>query len=529
MTERTLISGGLVVDGTGRPGQIGDVLVDDGVIVGVGRWPDGHLEAQSVDAAGMVVAPGFIDLHTHADYSILAFPDAASALRQGVTTVAVGNCGGGIAPIGDSHDIRPVAFAYQPEWGVETDWRTFPEYIDRLGGLGVNVAAIVPHGALRNSVLGINARPATSAELDAMAAALDDALDAGAVGMSTGLQYRPGCWAPASEIRRLVEIVGSHGRMYATHMRDRSERYADAIRESLEAVYDTDAHLQLSHVAPRPNARHPVIVEAYELMAAVSASGRRFGVDTFPEPWGPGLLVDLFPSELMDGDTSQVLARLRDSSVRAEMEAHIDAGSSFLARVAGYDDIYLSWVPERPDLVGACLGTVADPSQGLGAFCCDVLLEAGERLRQVGIRHIYADEAALRDVLAFGFCSVASDGIVTSGEDAAAPLLWSASTYGFTARLFEHYVRGAPLLSLEEAVRRLTSLPASALGLADRGTLAVGARADLVVFDPSRIHDRSSPEEMARHPAGISAVIVNGSIAVDSEGLTGVRAGRLAT
>jgi N-acyl-D-aspartate/D-glutamate deacylase len=259
-------------------------------------------------------------------------------------------------------------------------------------------------------------------------------------------------------------------------------------------------------------------------MSEAAAMGR-FGVDTFPERWGPGLLVDLFPTELMEGDTAQVLERLSEGATRAEMEAYIDAGSSFLAKVAGYDEIFLSWVPGRPDLVGASVGNAGS----VGAFCCDVLAEAGDRLREVGIRHIYAAERAIDDVLGLSFCTVASDGIVTAGEGASCPLPWSASTYGFTARLLEHHVRGRQLLTVVEAVRRLTALPAAALGLADRGVVATGQRADLVIFDADQIHDRSTPTDMARHPVGIDRVIVNGAIAVDSNGITGVRAGRLVT
>lgn len=521
MTDRLLLQGGVVVDGTGRPGRPADVLVENGTIVEVGG-PSTDGDALVIDATDRVIAPGFIDLHTHADYSVLAFPAADSALRQGVTTIAIGNCGGGVAPISRAYDFRPVSFAYRPEWGVDTSWRAFPDYLTRLGGLGVNVAAMVPHGALRNAVMGMEPRPATAPELDTMGGLLDEAMEAGAVGMSTGLQYRPGSWAPPAEIRRLVEVVGSHDGIYATHMRDRSEAYVAAIDEGLATAADTGAHLQLSHVVARPNAPRSEIEAAMATMVAAAARGR-FGVDTFPEPWGPGLLVDLFPTELMEGDTAQILSRLRDPSMRSEMEAYIDAGASFLARVAGYDEIFLSWVPDRPDLVGVSLGDRAP----VGAFCCDVLIEAADRLREVGIRHIYAEEAAIDEVLRLPFCSVASDGIVTSGEDADCPLPWSASTYGFTARLLEHYVRTRGVLSLEEAIRRLTSLPAAALGVADRGTIAAGQRADLVVIDPGHVHDRSTPTQMARHPSGIDLVIVNGEVAAEAGGVTSARAGIL--
>lgn len=521
MSHRLLIRGGMVVDGTGRPGRPADVLVEGDTIVAVGDPAYNGNDASVIDAAGAVVAPGFIDLHTHADHSILAFPSADSALRQGVTTIAVGNCGGGVAPISPDHDIRPVAFASRPEWGEPT-WASFPEYLDHLDGLGVNVAAMVPHGALRNAVMGIDPRPATDTELAVMRGMLDDALAAGAVGMSTGLQYRPGCWATEAEIRTLVETVGTRNGIYATHMRDRSEHYLAAIDEALRATADTGAHLQLSHVVARPNAPSAEIDRAVERLR--SAADGRFGVDTFPEPWGPGLLVDLFPTELMDGDTADVLARLADPASRREMAAYIDAASSFLARIAGYDEIFLSWVPDRPDLTGISLGAVGGQ---VGEFCCEVLAEAGERLREVGIRHVYAEDDPLTDVITLPFCSVASDGIVTSGEDEACPLPWSASTYGFTARLLETYVRDRGLLTVEEAVRRLTSLPAAALGLSDRGILATGKRADLVVFGPDRIHDRSEPTAMARHPLGIDRVVVNGVVAVEPAGLTRTRAGRI--
>lgn len=520
MNERFLIEGGLVVDGTGSPAREANVLVENGTIVAVGETPS-VADAKVIDARGRVVTPGFIDLHTHADYSVLAFPSADSALRQGVTTIAVGNCGGGVAPISDSHDIRPVAFAFRPEWGVEISWQSFPEYMSKLEGLGVNVAAMVPHGALRNSVMGVVPRAATSTEFESMRRTLGEAMEAGAVGMSTGLQYRPGCWAPESEIRSLVEVVGAHDGIYATHMRDRSEHYAAAIAEALDASADTGAHLQLSHVVARPNAPESEIEAALEMMSR-AATGR-FSVDTFPEPWGPGLLIDLFPDHLMEGDTDQVLARLADPATRAEMEAYVDAGSSFLARVAGYAEIYLSSVPDRPDLNGVSLGDIGP----VGSFCSELLVQGAERLREIGIRHIYADESAIDDVLTLPFCLVASDGLVTVGEDSDCPLPWSASTYGYTARLLEHYVRTRRLLTLEDGVRKLTGLPAKALGLTDRGIIAPGRRGDLVIFDAGDIHDRSTPTEMARHPVGIHSVFVNGSLTVDEGGVTGSRNGML--
>lgn len=518
MSDRLVLRGGTVVDGTGTSSFVADVVIEGDSIAYIG---DAHEAAgRIVDVEGAVVCPGFIDLHSHADHSILAFPEADSALRQGITTVAIGNCGGGVAPISPDFDIRPVAFASKPEWDVPATWSSFGEYMEQLSGLGINVAALVPQGALRNSVMGVVPRPATESELESMKSALSETLENGAVGLSSGLQYRPGGWTPESEIRSLVEIVGAHSGIYASHMRDRSHAYVAAIEEAMRATTDTEAHLQLSHVVARPNAPSDEIERALALLDAVPG---RFGVDTFPEPWGPGLLVDLLPSELMEGETTEILARLSDPQSRSTIEAYIDDEMSFLARVAGYDEIYLSWVPGRPDLNGTSLGDVG----GVGSFCCDLLIEADAQMREVGIRHIYADEDQIDRVLQLPYCSVASDGIVTTGEDDDCQLLWSASTYGYTARLLELYVNQRRLLTLEDAIRKMTSLPAAALGLSNRGTINVGSRADLVVFDPELIHDRSTPVTMARHPEGIRTVVVNGLIAFDGGASTNPMAGQL--
>ena len=198
--SRCLVRGGFVVDGTGSPGRHADVLVEGGQIAAIDI--DGEIDASVIDATGLVVAPGFIDIHTHADFTLLAFPSADSAVRQGVTTVVTGNCGGGMAPAMPEHDVRRVAFAYSTAWGVDISWRDFDEYMGLLGGTAVNVAALIPHGAIRNAVLGLETRPPRASELVRMRAIVAEALDAGAAGLSTGLEYQPGCNAEPAEMER---------------------------------------------------------------------------------------------------------------------------------------------------------------------------------------------------------------------------------------------------------------------------------------------------------------------------------------
>jgi N-acyl-D-aspartate/D-glutamate deacylase len=527
MTRNTLLRGGTVVDGTGSPAFDADVLIRNDRVAAVGRdLPDDDVRV--IDVNGRVVCPGFIDLHSHADSTLLAFPEADSAIRQGITTVAVGNCGGGVAPTSPHDDVREIAFAHNSDWGIELDWSSFGGYTAHLDGCAINVAPLVAHGAIRNAAMGLAPRPATTREIDAMAEALRNALDDGAFGMSTGLQYAPGMWAEPDEISSLVSIVGGMGRMYATHMRNRADSFAASTQEAIEAAAGTGAHLQLSHFAPRPYAPRQQVAEAFEAVAEAESSGQSVGIDTFPEIWGPGLLIDLFPSEVLAGSAMDVLTRLSGKGARQAVDDYFEAQTSFLSRIAGYDEIYISGTPQSAELVGRSLTDIASHAgASVGSVSCDLLLAAGELFRAVGIRHIYATEPDLRMTLGLPYCSVESDGIVTSGEGPDCPLTWNASSYGYTARMLGHYVRNEQFFTIEEAVRKMTLLPASALGLRDRGEVTAGFYADLVVFDPETVLDLTSPDDVARHPAGIDLVIVNGEAAVSHGSASATHHGRL--
>lgn len=531
MTHSILLRGGHLVDGTGTtPGARADVLVQGELIAAIDQHIDVGESTEIIDATGRVVCPGFIDIHSHADFTLIAFPGADSAIRQGITTVAVGNCGAGVAPTSKQFDVRDVAFAFISEWGIDIDWSGFGDYTTNLDGAAINVAPLVAHGAIRNAVMGLEARPATPAELERMEDMLRAALDDGAFGMSTGLQYLPGSWASAAEIRALVEIVGRSGRTYATHMRNRADSFISSTKEALDAADRTDARLQLSHFAPRPYAPPAQTDGAFTLIDRAVAAGRPVGIDTFPEVWGPALLVDLFPAEVMTGTVSEVLQRLSDESTRTHIDAYFDEGSAFLARVAGYEQIYLTGIGVAADRIGQSLTDLAATAgKTIGQTSCDMLLEADHQYRSVGIRHIYATEDDLRRTLQLPYCSIESDGIITSGEGVDCPLSWNASSYGYTARVLEHYVDHERFFTLEEAIHKMTQLPALALGLGSRGVLAVGNNADIVVFDPETITDRTTPDDMARHPKGIDHVLVNGHIAIGRSVGNGhpVRAGRL--
>jgi N-acyl-D-amino-acid deacylase len=525
--DAILVRGGTLVDGTGDPARPADVLLRDGRVAALGALDEAP-DARVLDADGLVVTPGFVDVHTHADFTLLAFPEAESAVAQGVTTVVVGNCGGGVAPCRHGHDVRRVAFGYRDDWGVEIEWESFGEYLRHLDGKGVNVAALVPHGAVRNVVLGLDERPPDGRELDTMRGLVREGLDAGAIGMSTGLEYQPGCHASPEEIAALCAVVAERNGVYATHMRDRGDRFAAATGEALDTARATGVRLQLSHVAPRPYAPADERARAFEAVEAARGAGVPVWVDTFPETWGPGNLADLFPREVTQGTPREVVERLHDPRTRRAVERAFAEGRNFLVRAGGYDRIFISSSPVRPDYTGRSLADLAaEAGTTVAAFACDALAEAGDELMSVGIRHVYATEEDLRAVLALPYASLGSDGVVTSGEGEECPFPWNASSYGYVPRLFERYVREEGLMTLEEAVRRLAALPAEALGLADRGVLREGAAADVVVFDPARVHDRTTPADVARYAEGFSHVLVGGVPVVEDGRFTGERPGSL--
>jgi N-acyl-D-amino-acid deacylase len=526
--RRTLIRGGLVADGTGAPAVRGDVLLDGARIVGILPVDAGPFAATEIDATGLLVAPGFIDVHQHADFTLLAFPDADSAIRQGVTTIVNGNCGGGAAPIEPGRDFRSVAFAYDPDWGIDVRWRSFGDYLQRVSAAAVNVATLVPHGVLRNAVMGLEARAATRSERRRMAALLDDALDAGAVGMSTGLEYQPGCNADVGEISELARVVARHDGVYATHIRNRAEGYADATREAIEIARRGPVRLQLSHFAPRPYAPPEQTQAAFAAVDDLAREGHPVWVDSFPEVWGPGLLLDLFPRDVFRGSPREIVRRLRHPRTRAHVADWFSRGENFLVRAGGYERIFLASNPGRPEHNGRSLVELAEAAeQTVADFCCNTIVDAGEVFPALVIRHVYATEGDLRDVLCMPYCSLGSDGVVTSGEDDACRYPWNASTYGYAARTLGHYVRDVGLYELEDAVRRLAALPAEAMGLSDRGTLAPGKAADVVALDPTRVTDRTTPVHMARYPDGIEYVLIGGVPVVEHGRGTGARPGEV--
>ncbi len=535
------IRGGRVLDGTGAPWRSLDIGIRNGKIARVGRL-GGSAAYHMIDAAGKYVAPGFIDIHTHSDIGILVEPTAECAVRQGVTTHVIGNCGDSPAPIGDRYrDLAVRRFEYYAQ-ASDWTWSTYGEYLDFMEhqGVGINVAGLVGHGSTRLAVMGFEERPPTRDELGAMKRHVDEAMRAGAFGMSTGLVYPPGCFAATDEIVELAKVVARHRGFYASHIRGERETIVEAVRECIEIGEQAGCAVQISHNNPK----YGGIGKAKEIQTLWEGARER-GVDVLADndahtDFGPPLSHAL-PQWTQKLPTEELLAMLRDPGKRDALKAEIQAdkrpGAGYVGLLVHerFDRIWLLRCPESPSEEGLTIEQIAQ-RRGVDPWTAyfDVIVEA--RDRAVGLFD-YMDLDEIRSTLRHPLVMICSDGWVAPREERTGPTApYQPCTYGEFPGILERFVVKDKVLRLEEAVHKMTGLPASRLGLADRGLVRPGSWADLVVFDLPRVRDRATnlwphtfPFANYPHgyPEGIDWVLVNGTVAVEDGTPTGVRAGRV--
>lgn len=527
MAYDILIQNGLVVDGSGGPGYRADVAIVGDRIVAIGAL-GGRDAVHTVDAAGKVVCPGFIDIHQHSDFTPLVNRQCESAVRQGITTAVIGNCGHGCAPLVDPDLIRMVVIGYRPEFGVPLDWRTFDEYLARLAtpGLAVNLMPLVAHGAVRLAVMGLDARPATPDELAQMRRLVQEAMEAGARGLSTGLEYSPGQHADTHELIELTRMVAPYGGFYSSHIRNRGFAFVEATEEALRVGEEAGVPVQLSHFAPRPYAPPGAFRQCMDLVYAARERGLAVTVDTFPDIFGPGPVAALLPPWIYEGRPVEGLARLQEVEVREAIREAFENPTNYLLRVDGLAGLFLAYAPKNPELVGKSFEAIAH-LRGQAAYdaVCDLLLAEGEDFYTALLRHLYATDADLRELMRQPICAMESDGIISAPYGPLADFTMNPSSYGYTARVLGQCVREEGFYSLEDAVYRMTALPAAGAGLKDRGQLAEGWAADVVVLDPATVRDNTTNDRPNVYPSGIDYVVVNGQLTLTPDGHTGALGG----
>lgn len=530
-----IVHGGTIIDGSGEPGRHG-CLVTDGEKIGlVGDLPETERASlsethYSYNATGKIVCPGFIDIHNHSDFPLVVDGLAQSGVRQGLTTLVTGNCGHGPAPAPDKELAKQVTIGVNADWDIDFTWTTFEEYLDVLfdTGQSLNVAPLVAHGAVRIAAMGYDAREPTARELDSMRSMVSEAMSAGAIGFSTGLEYSPGRHAKESELIALSKVSAQHHGIYASHIRERGDNFEAALVEALNVARGAGLPTQLSHLSPRPYAPNGCFERVLGFIDDARAQGAQVGIDTFPDPWGPAHLLDLVPPWVYEGSDSDVVARLENPKTADQCEEYFENPTNFLLRLGGFNKFFLSTSNAFPNLIGRSLESIAREWE-MDQIQTILRLAAadGKDFANVLIRHIFATQEDLDKLLLDPHCSVESDGVVASTTGMLDSLVANRSSFGYAPRFIREYALDRSLFTLEEAVRKLTSLPADSAQLRNRGRLEPGKAADFVVLDLEHLFDNSTDDCPQSYPSGIELVVVNGQIVVNSQNHTGARPGQL--
>jgi N-acyl-D-amino-acid deacylase len=515
-----VITGGTLVDGTGAAPVRADVAVDDGRVQAVGA--PGTLAGRTTLAAdGHVVCPGFIDLHSHADFSVAGHPGADTAVAQGVTTLLTGNCGWSPFPVTDLARLQAASAFLDPE--LDWSWTDLAGYADAVDATrpAVNLALQVGHSALRLAVLGGAERAPDAGELDQMAALLALAAEQGAYGFSTGLIYAPGAFARADEVTALARVAARHGLLYSTHIRDEAYQVLAAVTEAIEAARASGARLEISHLKAMGRENHGSVAEALQLVDAARAGGVDVACDVYPYTASSTTLSSRLPTWALDGGVDALLDRLADAAVREKIAAEL---RQRMGRDVDPEGVVIADLPPGP--FSPARGTsIAALGRELGVDPAEAALQllAGHRGAVAVVNHAMAEDDVLA-VLRHPAASVASDGWVLRPHGAGRP---HPRSFGTFARVLGRYVRDQAALPLAEAVRKMTSLPASRLGMTDRGVLRAGAVADVAVFHPRRVVDRRSFADPWQLATGVEHVLVAGEPVLRDGRPTGARPGRV--
>jgi N-acyl-D-amino-acid deacylase len=516
-----VIANGKIVDGSGNPWSYGNVAIENGRIARIGKF-DPTLGKRVIDAKGMVVSPGFIDLHTHTDVSVLADGNAESKVRQGVT----------LDVIGESQTVAPLKGGVLEEYreeakrrsGVDVDWTTLDGYFRRLGksGTSINIASSVSPQQVRKVVVGFDDRPATKAEIEQMTQLVTQAMEEGAVNLSTA--FTGGGYKYEDEMVAMAKVVARYGGYYGTHIGGEGAQIDEELDKALKIAEETGIAVHIYHIKVRGKNNFGRVKDIIKKIDAARARGLDVTANQYPytameHPWAR-----LFPSWVQAMPRRDAIAKLKERAFREKIKADEEFGE-YVNEHGGWEGIVgtVFNVPKNKEYEGKTILEISklrgdpDPAE----TCFDLVVEEGAFVP--GVHHTMSEDD-VKFVMQVPWVSIASDGSALNLKVPGKP---HPRSFGTNVRVLGKYVRADQVLTLEDAVRKMTSLPAQILRLKDRGMLKEGYWADVVVFDPDTVSDPATYQNPQQYAKGVPFVFVNGAVVIDGGNHTGAHPGKV--
>jgi len=520
-----IVKNGTILDGTGGPEWQADLGVAGDTIAAIGSI-DAERGARVLDASGLHVSPGFIDIHSHSDSTIFAYPEANSRACQGITTEVTGQCGFSAAPL-EGVDADKRRESMEEETGVAVEWTSIPSYFDHLEqtGVSVNQAFMLGHGSMRQNIAGLEDRELTDSEMESFIRSVEEGMDQGAFGLTTGLEYTPGTYTPTREIVTLARVISRRGGFYGSHIRNEESALLSAIHEAVQIGREANLPVQISHLkaAGRPNWSKQRA--ALNLIESAQRDGVDVMADAYPYTAYSTSLTIFLPTWALEGGWDGLGERLGDSAQRARIRDEVV--ESVMGDPGGFNLIVIASTKteENRHFVGNSVAEIGD-TWGMEPAEAALRLLVEEEGAVAMIGHGMSPEN-VEMVLSHPLVMVGSDGASIAPTGKAAETRPHPRLYGCCARVLAHYCRERGIFDLPTAVRKMTGTPADQVGINDRGRIARGKKADLVAFDAANVKDEATFDDPHQYASGIEYVAVNGQLVLDGGQHTGARPGRV--